>query len=979
MRGPWAPRVDRDELGPSSLPSLRRRRTGLGGFVARLGVPLCALTLSLALPPGGLSPSVPSARAQGRAGNETEEEITFKKAEEQFNAGNYENAAELYDQTLKLNPTRVEAFVKRATLYFRERNYDKAIDLLTRAEKLSVSDSSIKTVLGLCLYESGQKERGLAYLEEVAKQRPESHDAQFQIGKHYARLDPARASVALEQYFRYRPEEARGNDPPAKLFLATAYYLRGKLKDALKLLEEAQEARPRDNQIRQMLGTVLLDAGEYQRGIELYEPLLADVQRRPGVAFNLATAYLRLGKRDEARKLARQYQALRKEDPRALVLLGQIEAAGDKEPDLREALKRYQEAEALAEQQGAKPEYTSRVPIAAAVARVHLSLRDAGRAGQAAEKGLADLSRRPHPEGTAAPSREETLLNGLLLESLILQMNLGRVGPGNAPPKVWPLAEKLAQQAPSDAQVLALAGSGAYAAGKFEQARRWFTDARQLDGKLARARVGLARTLEQLAIATLAAAYDEPEGGGKEKERDREKRDAARAQERTAALQSATQLLREAQKLDDSPSLLRNLTVVLLMQNNAAEAERLLQPALAASGRGTSDPAVPTLWRLQSRVQQALGRQPQAQEAAERAVSEAKRQLDTLPPTEQAKRQALLQRLAEARIELGARTLGALSEAGGKHRDPKDKERVDAAVEALEQAVRDIGAATTPESRELLRAGQRTLTVGYLRRGRNRLQEAESLLNKSGASTAATKLAEDALEDLQAAVEVGTLDEATREQGHAECLSALAAAQAGQGKVARELAGKAKDHGCELVSPYNRIGPDLVSIFVQYRGSTQVAQREQLLRTLPKLQTKAGTGSESATLLKVLRTLLYSTNMALAYEYHQLGRTKLVGPALRAAQKAGVRTGEDDEAVLDHNLAVVDLMEGRPGGEKTLERLGARPPEALVNLGILHDRRGEARKALELYRRALQNGARTPKLREWIDTKDRLLGSGGGS
>jgi tetratricopeptide (TPR) repeat protein len=948
--------------------------------VARLGVPLCALTLSLAPPPSdGLLPSLPSARAQGRAGNETEEEITFKKAEEQFNAGNYENAAELYDQTLKLNPTRVEAFVKRATLYFRERNYDKAIDLLTRAEKLSVSDSSIKTVLGLCLYESGQKERGLAYLEEVARQRPESHDAQFQIGKHYARLDPARASVALEQYFRLRPEEARGNDPPAKLFLATAYYLRGKVKEAQRLLEEALEARPRDNQIRQMLGTVLLDSGEYQRGIELYEPLLADVQRRPGVAFNLATAYLRMGKRDEARKLARQYQALRKEDPRALVLLGQIEAAGDKEPDLREALKRYQEAEALAEQQGPKPEYSSRVPIAAEVARVHLSLRDAGRAGQAADKGLSDLSRRAQPEATAAPSREEILLNGLLLESLLLQMNLGRVGPGNAPPKVWPLAEKLAQQAPSDAQVLALAGSGAYASGRFEQARRWFTDARQLDGKLPRARIGLARTLEQLAIATLAAAYDEPEGL---KDREREKRDAARAQERTAALQSATQLVREAQRLDDSPSLLRNLTVVLLMQNNAAEAERLLTPALAASGRSTSDPAVPTLWRLQSRVQQALGRPQQAQEAAERAVSEAKRQLDAQPPAEQAnqaKRQPLLVRLAEARIELGARTLGAMSETAGKHRDPKEKERVDAAVEALEQAVRDIGAATTPESKELLRAGQRTLTVGYLRRGRNRLQEAEALLNKGGAGATATKLAEDALEDLQAAVEVGTLDEATREQGHAECLSALAAAQAGQGKVARELAGKAKEHGCELVSPYNRIGPDLVSIFVQYRGSTQVAQREQLLRTLPKLQSKAGTGSESATLLKVLRTLLYSTNMALAYEYHQLGRTKLVGPALRAAQKAGVRGGEDDEAVLDHNLAVVDLIEGRPGGEKTLERLGARPPEALVNLGILHDRRGEARKALDLYRRALQNGARTPKLREWIDTKDRLLGSGGGS
>ena len=32
---------------------------------------------------------------------------------------------------------------------------------------------NIKTVLGLCFYESGQKERGLTYLEDVVAKRPE--------------------------------------------------------------------------------------------------------------------------------------------------------------------------------------------------------------------------------------------------------------------------------------------------------------------------------------------------------------------------------------------------------------------------------------------------------------------------------------------------------------------------------------------------------------------------------------------------------------------------------------------------------------------------------------------------------------------------------------------------------------------------------------------------------------------------------------
>ena len=75
-------------------------------------------------------------------------------------------------------------------------------------------------------------------------------------------------------------------------------------------------------------------------------------------------------------------------------------------------------------------------------------------------------------------------------------------------------------------------------------------------------------------------------------------------------------------------------------------------------------------------------------------------------------------------------------------------------------------------------------------------------------------------------------------------------------------------------------------------------------------------------------------------------------------------------------VAVADIVEGKPSGEKVLERLAPNPPESLVNLGILHDRRGEAKKALDFYKRAAEKGARTAKLREWIDTKDRMIGSG---
>jgi tetratricopeptide (TPR) repeat protein len=249
-------------------------------------------------------------------------------------------------------------------------------------------------------------------------------------------------------------------------------------------------------------------------------------------------------------------------------------------------------------------------------------------------------------------------------------------------------------------------------------------------------------------------------------------------------------------------------------------------------------------------------------------------------------------------------------------------------------------------------------------------------VNKSGATATTLKSAEDALADLQDAVETGALETPNHEVGQALCLGALAAAQANQWKTARELTGKAGSAGCELVKPYSRLGTELLSVFIAYRSSTAPTQREQLLRSLPRLQSRAGNGPDSATLLRVLRALLYSTNMALAYDYHVTGRPKLVAQTLHAAEK--VKRSDDDDPVLAHNLAIVDINEGRSTGEKTLEKLAPHPPESLVNLGILQDRRGQPRKALELYRKALERGARTPKLREWIDTKDRLLGASAG-
>ena len=137
----------------------------------------------------------------------------------------------------------------------------------------------------------------------------------------------------------------------------------------------------------------------------------------------------------------------------------------------------------------------------------------------------------------------------------------------------------------------------------------------------------------------------------------------------------------------------------------------------------------------------------------------------------------------------------------------------------------------------------------------------------------------------------------------------------------------------------------------------------------------AATPTSGATAL--LRALIRSDSEFLAYDYFTQGKTARAVQLLRAAQKlAG--SGEAEAPMLVHNLAVADLQEGH-GSEHVLEKLALRVPEALINLALLAERRGDARRALDYLHRAQEKGVKSPKLREWIDTKERILGGGEGS
>jgi len=221
--------------------------------------------------------------------------------------------------------------------------------------------------------------------------------------------------------------------------------------------------------------------------------------------------------------------------------------------------------------------------------------------------------------------------------------------------------------------------------------------------------------------------------------------------------------------------------------------------------------------------------------------------------------------------------------------------------------------------------------------------------------------------DLQKALE-GGLD--GREKNNATCALALGylgtnkATQAVQSFQAAQKMG-----GCDFKAPYDKLGFDYWIAYARYREGTPAGLNDAL-KVFAKTQSKA-TGE----MADRFREMTFTAYMKLMAEEYARGNNGAAMAALKNAQKAAATVKGDDvhKRDLQHNLAVLDLASGKTAQAKQqLEQLGARPPEALVNLGLIYERQGDIQRALQLW----QQSGRGGKVREWIDATRRFLGVG---
>ncbi len=201
----------------------------------------------------------------------------------------------------------------------------------------------------------------------------------------------------------------------------------------------------------------------------------------------------------------------------------------------------------------------------------------------------------------------------------------------------------------------------------------------------------------------------------------------------------------------------------------------------------------------------------------------------------------------------------------------------------------------------------------------------------------------------------------------AKCDLALGTVVAGEVGPALTALRAISGQSCPFPAPADVQAAPILIAFIEGRAGGRRAVRA--LDRLNALGAKA-TGVVATLLSNAVRIVALEAAQD-AYRRGQLAETRKY---LAAARASTSRIGTDE---LIHNLAVLDLAEGKADAAiAALERMTAKLPEALVNVGLAYERKGDHVKALDAWRRARKAGVRFAPLADWIDSKERIYGDG---
>lgn len=241
----------------------------------------------------------------------------LQQSEELIQQGHFEEAKQLIDEQLRLNPSDVEAYNLLGIVYTDEKDYTRALDAFQQALKLDPDSKTTHNNLG-SLYVAQQR-LDLAEIEftTVLKVAPYNRDANYNIG--LLLMAKGASLAAIHHLRRVRPASVE-----TRFNLVRAYLQAGNTAEALQTARELSVAHKDEVQLHFTLGVLLASAKQYHAAQLELEQANALQPETFELLHNLGQTYLREHEYAKADLTVNRALKLKPDSVETIYLLAQI-------------------------------------------------------------------------------------------------------------------------------------------------------------------------------------------------------------------------------------------------------------------------------------------------------------------------------------------------------------------------------------------------------------------------------------------------------------------------------------------------------------------------------------------------------------------------------------------------------------------------------------------------------------------------------
>lgn len=259
--------------------------------------------------------------------NATDDKIRLELADYYLGFRKYFQAFEQYNAILQSNPDHTAASQKQLELSFQLHRWQDVIAQGSRMAAKNMAVPNLDYMLGKAYYETENLGKAQTHLQKIISKTPVNEEAVILMGKVYIELSNYRMAMNLYK----RAVESDSGNFNLIAGLAQLHYVMKQDREAVKMYElAAQKGLKQNLEYWENLGICYLSF-DINKGVEVLYKVLAMKPDEPEIMTQIAQAYMKAEKFDEAFEY---YNNIYKADPdnsKALYMSGvAIIRKGDK-------------------------------------------------------------------------------------------------------------------------------------------------------------------------------------------------------------------------------------------------------------------------------------------------------------------------------------------------------------------------------------------------------------------------------------------------------------------------------------------------------------------------------------------------------------------------------------------------------------------------------------------------------------------------